>query len=128
MTNPTSYTDEQAEQRAKWCRDMGYEVIAGLIESLRADRQRLQAQCEAEAIVSSSYFDQIAELQAEVEAWRHHANEWADAATNGPTYIDNVQQGLITSADAIAEMKHHFKLIRSEAPSATPTETKEAKS
>ena len=43
----TSYTDEQVQQRAKWCRDVGYDVIAGLIESLLADRTRLQAKLEA---------------------------------------------------------------------------------
>lgn len=92
----TSYTDEQIEQAAirmvasvekvrhleiegEWFGDL----VASMLRSILADRTRLQAelkseqsrcgdleqQCEAEAAVASSYFDQVAELQAEVEAF-----------------------------------------------------------
>jgi len=90
----TTYTDEQVLSAIEALGS--YETMCGfahVLASVHADRTRLQAelkseqsrcgdleqQCEAEVAVASSYFDQIAELQAEVEAhaarlvWASHA-------------------------------------------------------
>ena len=81
MTNPTSYTDERVLNPWRefvenvvngdnFFRTQEYYNLLEYIDGLLAARRRLQAQCEAEAVVAGSYFDQIKELQAEVEALR----------------------------------------------------------
>lgn len=44
--------------------------------------------------------------------WRHIANEWADEATNGPTYVRNVRDGIRTADELIEKMKANFERIR----------------
>ena len=52
--------------------------------------------------------------------WRHIANEWADVATNGPTILRNVRDGLLSVDDAIASMEADFARARAVHP-APPT-------
>ena len=87
----TTYTDEQVLSAIEALGS--YETMCGfahVLASVHADRTRLQAelkseqsrcgdleqQCEAEVAVASSYFDQIAELQAEVEALQPNAERY----------------------------------------------------
>lgn len=44
----------------------------------------------------------ITKLDRLVEDTRHYANEWADAATNAPTYIKNVRDGVRTFEEVLA--------------------------
>jgi hypothetical protein len=48
--------------------------------------------------------------------WKHIANEWADEATNGPTYLRNVRDGLEKAEDLIGVMEQNFARIRSLSP------------
>lgn len=52
---------------------------------------------------------EAAEWQPDFE---HLANEWADAATNGPCYLANVRDGIYTFDEALAGMRRDFEHCR----------------
>lgn len=45
--------------------------------------------------------------------WRHIANEWADAASNGLQWLRNVKEGISTPDDGIDEMLSNIERIQS---------------
>jgi len=98
----TSYTDEQVLSAIEALGS--YETMCGfahILASVHNDRTRLQAelkseqsrcgdleqQCEAEAAVASSYFDQIAELQAEAESLRANAKRYRYVRESGSEFV-----------------------------------------
>lgn len=44
----------------------------------------------------------------------HESNEWADAATNGITWLRNIRDGISTPQEALAEMEQNVARIRKE--------------
>lgn len=54
----------------------------------------------------------VAALTKRAEAWRHAANEWADAATNGPAYLLNMREGVTTISEALEGMGKDFEHCR----------------
>lgn len=55
----------------------------------------------------------------------HVANEWADAATNGPQYVRNIQDGICTFEEALSGMARdiaHCREVRAAMLSASPKE------
>jgi len=73
MTNPT-YTDEQVLDKASAYRVNGFSEGATVLESLLADRQRLQADC-------ITYWNHVAELQAKVSGLRAEVEAFKDGVT-----------------------------------------------
>lgn len=48
---------------------------------------------------------------SDLNSWKHIANEYADAATNGLQWLKNVRDGFSTTAEGIAEMEGNLKRI-----------------
>ena len=47
-----------------------------------------------------------------IKGWMHLANEWADAATNGPQYLKNVRDGICTFDEALLGLKGDIEHCR----------------
>ena len=81
---------------------------------------KAKADAELHPIYVEAMGINLREAQAGADDWRHIANEWADVATNGPTILRNVRDGLLSVDDAIAGMETDFRRVR--AAQAKPAE------
>lgn len=87
---------------------------------------------EGGAITSESAANAVSE-QAQGDAWKpdfeHLANEWADAATNGPTILDNVRDGIYSfekAKEMMAADFAHCREVGAKVRSANPQATEPA--
>lgn len=54
----------------------------------------------------------IVELEKSTLHYQHQANEWADAATNGPQWIKNIRDGISTVDEALVAIKSDIDRCR----------------
>lgn len=74
------------------------------LRALRADMKQLQTWLAPQLERLGREMQANSELRAEVERYKHLANEWADVATNAPQVLRNVRDGLSKFEDAIEYM------------------------
>lgn len=82
----------------------------------------LASQLAAAMAANDSLTAELAKAQQQpasvgtVEAWRHHANEWADAATNVPAMLDCLKSGAMTIEQVKEANRKDCEHARSTAP------------
>ena len=72
-------------------------------------------ECDARESIKQRRADLVAALTSPqgVPGWRHIANEWADAATNGLQWLRNVKDGISKPDDGIDCMTRNIQRIQS---------------